>query len=378
MKDPNTDRDTERVKDLLSRAAPRHPDTAGRASAVLERARRSRTRRGVLGGAAIALVAAAVVITPSFLSTSPTTNDASPDDPDRTAPTRVQPADSLDPLTADPCPDAPIDIEGADSLDQPASKVSSVRLCPALLPHVQGTEPKEDIVSSWIAPVDALTDGAGDFVHALSEAPAMDPAECAAASVVWDPFALVITSSDGTRTTIGAYAPICYGIEIGGTTVSSGVVTDLFVEALAQQREELAPPGSVDVQCPVKGDEQQSTFHKYTGDPSVSTPLQDDVRAGIVCIQDPADVRGYVNSEGPLSSDQLDLILGDIEENSDGEDGECTDDGVTRVLRLVTDWGDVMSWVDSGCAGGFQYSGSFWDPSDEAEGVIQQALGGIS
>ena len=362
MKDKPVDRDVDRMRELLARTPPADPGATGRADAVVQRVRRDRRRRGVIGGAAVALFAAAVIVTPHFLETSPTTNDAT----DPTNGAKV--SENTDPWTTDPCPGEPIDVSGRDFVDSLPEGAESVRLCRAVLPHLLGGESKQDVLSSWEAPQGALVGSPDDFLRAVKAAPDWDPAECAAANWVSDPFALVVTYAEGA-TVIGAQAPICTAVTIGGRAIGSDQVVAAFVGALQAQQTSAPESAPAPPDCAALQEQKLSTFEiDQLGGPAVS---------GVVCYTvDPQGAQEYANDKGVLSEDQISAIESDMKSNRDASRGMCIDTGPTRVIRLADAWGNVTSWVDDRCTGDFASPTGIWSPSDDAEQVIADALGG--
>jgi hypothetical protein len=75
-----------------------------------------------------------------------------------------------------------------------------------------------------------------------------------------------------------------------------------------------------------------------------------------------------------LSVTQTDLIAADIAANTGSEDGEFEPLDVDRAVMLVDKWGDVSTWIETGCEGGFSNGSDFWNPSAEAEEVLADAL----
>jgi hypothetical protein len=361
VKDKPVERDVERMRELLARTPPADTGAAGRADAVVKRARRDRRRRGIVGGVAVAAFATAVIVTPHLLKTSPTTNEA-------TDPTNGVGARAGDPLTTDPCPAEPIDISQADVVPALPSGAESVRLCRAVWPHVQGAKAKVDLVSSWQAPLDALVVNPDSFVEAVAEAPVWDPAECSAVRPVPDPFAVVVTYADETKV-LGAVAPVCSTIDIGGRQVGSDEVVAAFKTSLQSQREVLAAPKLVEPDCGSSSQQKLSTFEidRFAGPTT----------AGVVCYTvDPMGSREYANDEGALTDDQIALIESDMQANRAASRGRCIDSGPVRVIRFADEWGDVTSWVDDRCTGDFASAVGTWSPSAEAERAIADALGG--
>lgn len=368
MKDKPVDRDVDRMREMLARTPPADRGAAGRADAVVDRARRrrSRKRRGVVGALAVGTFAAVVIVTPHLLRTSPTTNDAT--DPTNGAEV-AHPTAGPDPWLTDPCPVNPIDISEADSVQDLPTGAESVRLCRAVMPHVLGSNGKQDLVSSWDAPPDALVKDPDGFVRAVVAAPTWDAGECAAADWVDDPFAIVVTYADETRV-IGSRAQVCNGITIGGRRIGSDSVIAAFVDGLEIQGSSLGEPTPIPPTCGTVRGQKVSTFDVD----QISGPA----KTGVACYTvDPQGPREYTDDEGLLTDDQVAALQDDIRANP-GEFSElgCQDTGPVRVIRLVDGRGNVTAWVDDRCSGDFTGPAGIWSPSVAAEQIIADALGG--
>lgn len=364
MKEPSTDRDAARLRALLDSAAPEDEATAGRADAAVRRSRRNRARKGVAGGIVIGAVAAAVVITPHFLETSPTTNEYT--DPSN----GVDVVEEGSAFAADPCPRRPIDVSDPTVVPRLPSDPGSIRLCTA---SMEVPWDKEPATSMFVPPADALVTETEEFVDAVDGAPGYDAAECAAVDYAWSPFALVLTGQDGGQVVLGAAAPICNAVEIGGRQVSVDWLTATFMDALAVQRDAMGEPVDVPLPaCPPDAEHAYSTFvndEPTAFEDGASTPTPTTPTAGVICA-----IGGGGVSRGELDADEVRMLVEDIEANQSGEDGECVDLDVVRVLRLVDAWGDVTTWTESGCEGGYQHDGSFWTPGTEAEAILTAAF----
>lgn len=363
MKDKPADKDVDRMRELLARTPPADPALAGRAEAVVQRARRDRRRRGVIGGVAVALFAAAVIVTPHFLKTSPTTNEAT--DPSNGAEVTQT---GLDPSTTNPCPPEPIDISEAGSVASLPTGAESVRVCPAVWPHIQGSASKQDLLSSWVAPPDALVESPDKFIDAVNAAPTWDPDTCAAADWVNDPFAVVVTYADGA-VVFGAQAPICNAVKIGGREIGSDSVVSSFVEAVKAQDSSSVDPTQDQPTCGSVDEQKKSTFEAdQIAGPTV---------AGVVCYAvDPNGGREYADDEAVLNKDQIAVLEADVKAHPDTSAGMCIDTGPVRAIRFVDERGNVTAWVDDHCTGDFFSPVGGWSPSAEAEQIIADALGG--
>jgi len=204
------------------------------------RTQQQRTRQGAVGGIAIVAVAAVVLIAPTFISTSPTTNDAT-DTGDRTETTSDR--TPADPFATTPCPPGPDELGARRKVGPTIGRDAvSVRLC-------LGRELDMDEVA-WRAPVDALvqTDAFLDAVAALDPP---DESRCRAVRLVPDPVLLVVGYPDGRTEYASTSADTCSTVQVGGPRSSRAVVA-AWLDALEAQRAELATTTApdVDVQCP--------------------------------------------------------------------------------------------------------------------------------
>lgn len=373
MKERSDHRDVDRMRELLARTPPEGPGVAGRADAVVERARRARTRkrRGAVGAGVVAVIAAAVIVTPHFLETSPTTNEAT--DPTNGTGTSVQhPTSRPDPWTTNPCPVNPIDISAADKVPDLPTGAETVRLCPAVLPHVQGSASKQDVVSTWAAPPEAVVKDPDGFVAAVATAPDWNPGECAAVDWVTDPYAIVVTYRDQTRV-LGAGAPICTSVSVADRAIGSADVLSAYVAALKAQGSSVAQVQPADPTCGTDGEQTLSTFDvdQIAGEPT----------AGVVCYNPgPAGDRVFAEDSGALTPEQLATLVSDIEMNTRPSSGmHCMAEvEPNRVLRLVDARGNVTAWVADRCSGEFESPFGAWKPTAVSEQILTDALGGAA
>src|SRR5690242_3322656 len=229
MKDPKRDQDAERLRALLTGAAPQGPNDPGRANRVAARGRRDR-RRLVTAGV-IGAVAAAVIITPQVLNHARTSDmrDNAANQPTATATTALEDEGSAA-MTATPCPDNPALVPDDGAEQTLPSDADTVRLCVVRLPGAGPT--------AWSGPQDALTVQTSAFVAAVADLPAADPERCAAIRVTPDPYSLLVGRSGSDDHTVFVTNP-CNDIVLDGVAHESGAVLDAFFDALAQQRETL-------------------------------------------------------------------------------------------------------------------------------------------
>jgi len=361
VKDKPVERDVDRMRELLARTPPADPALAGRADAVVRRARASRRRRGVIGGIAVAVFAAAVIVTPHFLKTSPTTNEAT--DPSNGA-TLVDQAD--DDLLANPCStDDPID----GPTDTIPAAVAFLRLCTTDYP---GSEP-----ATWAPPLDALVQ-TDLFFQRMAAEQAARPDRCATANPVPDPLQFVFVTLDGKKGVASALNT-CEDVSVSGTAYPVTAVLSAYFGALDAQREERRPPADIDASCPPEPAPDSWTW-PLEPDTRMSGRFLPSAVSGVVCYMvDPMGGREYADDQGELSATQLAVVVDDMAARKTAEptsDGGCTDSGPTRIVVLVDEWGDRQSWVDAVCSGEFTGAGQYWIPSASAEDVITSALGG--
>ena len=234
MKDQRPDgRDVERVRELLNEAAPQDTRASYRAESVVRRGRRARTSRGVVSALAVGVAAAAVIIGPSLIDSSPVTNEAT--DPSNGVATRPSdpPAGShLNPY-ANPCPDSPIEIRSASDpvLElQPTDVI--VRLCRA------GAAGE---VSAWDPPADALVSDVDGFAAKVAELPAAPVDYCPTARPAPQPFALQVTDEAGETETLTSLLTTCGTVTVNSKRVSTEGLLEVFRLALTAQRATLQP-----------------------------------------------------------------------------------------------------------------------------------------
>lgn len=234
MKDQRPDgRDVERVRELLNEAAPQDTRASYRAESVVRRGRRTRTRNGVASALAVGVAAAAVIIGPSLIGSSPVTNEAN--DPNIGVATRPSdPSAGSDPDPyANPCPDSPIEIRSASDpvLElQPTDVI--VRLCRA------GTGGE---VSAWDPPADALVSDVDGFAARVAELPAAPVDYCPTKRAAPSPFALRVTDEAGETETLTSLLTTCGTVTVNSKRVSAEGLLEVFRLALTAQRATLQP-----------------------------------------------------------------------------------------------------------------------------------------
>lgn len=183
MKDMRPDRDPERLRALLDKAAPAAPSDARRMDGVRGLRRRGRWQGATLAATAVAAVALSVIIVPHFFSTSPVSTASSPPvlpPAGRSAPNRLPAA--LPPvydskrarpghLPALTCPVAgraysPASVQWNGLIPSGAVRA---KLCP-LHPSSRGIDP------TWLAPAGELTTRIGELVTRI-DASRPEPAD---------------------------------------------------------------------------------------------------------------------------------------------------------------------------------------------------------
>lgn len=227
MKEPNADRDIEWVRRALQTAAPPDAANAGRADEVARRGRQARARNGIASAAAVGLAAAAVIIGPHFIDSSPVTNSAS--GPSPTGVTTMSPTGADDNPYADPCPADPVTVSGppARNILLPPDVVV-VRLCRA-----QGS----GVSSAWQPPQDALVQEVHGFIGWVAQLPKAPVDPCPAARVAPRPFALQFTDTSGHTQTFSSMMTTCGTVTVNFHRVASDRLLGLFRQSLERQRE---------------------------------------------------------------------------------------------------------------------------------------------
>jgi hypothetical protein len=344
--------DHERLRDLLELTAPTDPDvTPGvRATRVVRRGRAARRRDRVLVAGAAAAVLAAAVAVPLALRGDDGPQVAAP------APEAVAcPADPIDASRAQ-------GLDGETALDQvrersrssdaPLGEVTSVRACATAEP------------GSALPAAPLVGDAAVAFADEVSALPPYAfPAECAAMTVMPDPWALLIGRADGNPVVLASSVRRC------GTVVVGGVDRDAAAVIAAFERHASTP---VALACP-EGDRLAEGAPTGNGSFDLAGAV-----AGVVCYrEDPWGSREYAGESGELTPEQVAVLRDDLRARSGFEPrGTCADTGPQRLVLLADAGGDRVAFVDDRCGGEFDGPAGVWRPSDAAERVIREALGG--
>jgi hypothetical protein len=341
--------ENDHLRDLLQRTAPDRPELepGARAVAVARRGRAARLRdRGLVAGAAVAVLAAAIAV-PLSLG-----GDDAPD-------VATQPPAP----TAPPCPTGTIEVGPLPSLPS-LDDVVSVRSCPAAW---SGAGPAAQTDPLPTAPL--VGDAAAAFAEDVAALPAYAVSDqCALISVMPDPWALVVTTSDGDTAVLGSTMRFCSAVTVGGTERGAGDVIAAFEGNLERQR-----AGIPDLSCPTSDRlaEGAPTWNA-SFDPSTAT-------AGVACYRvDPNGRPEYAGTAGELSADQLAVVRDDLAANlgPSTENGMCVDSGPQRLVILEDAEGDQAAYVDEACTGEFVGARGYWVPGSAAADAIADALGG--
>jgi hypothetical protein len=328
--------DTDRLRDLLEQAAPAHPDLdpTTRAATVARRGRATRIRdRALVGAAAVAVVAAAVVVPLTW-------GDGGPD--------YATPA----PAIAEPCPAEPVNASSLGPV--PAlGDVVAVRSCPA-----------QDSPGDAL-PIEPLTgEHAQAFADDLATMPTgYEPAPyCAVASVEVLPWALQVQTASGELITLGSTTIRCSSVRIDGKDHSVSAVLAVFKGNLDRQQ-----AGTPALACPT-GDEllDDAALWNSSFDPAAA-------ESGIVCRRrySTTDL-GHRDWEVALTAEQLAIVRDDISPNTD--ESPCSDVIPTRLLVLQDADGDQAAWAAT-CRGGFAGPTGTWRPTALASSALDEAFG---
>ncbi|GEP36270.1 hypothetical protein NSZ01_40380 [Nocardioides szechwanensis] len=351
MTDPDA-----RLRELLDRAAPGSPDVdaASRTAAVVRRGRAARRRdRGLVAGAAAAVLALAVGV-PLALG-----GDDGP----------VEVASPPPVITAAPCPAEPIDVTAAAPIGD-LGDVVSVRSCPATWEQ-GGALP----VDPEPLPTQPLTgDAAAAFAEDVAALPPYEmPFFCATINLGPSPWALLIESADGGPTVVGSTMRMCSSVDIATTPKGVDQVIAALVGNLERQQAADLTPGADGPSCP-DGDRLAEGADTWNASFDIASATD-----GMVCyVADPLGGVEYRATEGKLHEQTLATIRDDLDARvgPEPEPSMCTDTGPQRLLVLTNDEGDRAAYVDDRCSGGFTGAQGYWQPSDAAEAAIREALGG--
>jgi hypothetical protein len=377
MKEQLPERDEDRVRELLARVVPDTPGGPDRADEIVRRGRTRRRR--TLAAAAVATAAAAVIaVPPAVLESSPATNESSP-----TAPSGSGPAPSPgEPPRAtpavNPCPTPVQDVETAGQTLPDADGLVSVRLC-KLADDTAG--PGWYDVTFWRPPADALVLDLAGFIAQLEALPDADPHRCDAVRPANDPHALYLTYADGRVVAIGSGFVGCTDLVVAGRHVDMSAAFDTYSTWLAAQRAQLDPGPATPpalAEC-AEGRAFIRAAYAPTRAPGDGFP----VVAAIACFTpDPLGPDARAES-GVFTQRQLDVLLGDLAENSTTEpsrEGMCIDTGPSTAILAVNAWGDLVPIVDNNCTGEYAFglpedAARYWVPDGESRSIIQSVLG---
>ncbi|HYF73279.1 MAG TPA: hypothetical protein VD864_10700, partial [Nocardioides sp.] len=216
--------ETDRLRDLLERTAPRSPDLTApeRAAAVVRRGRAARRRDQALVGAATLAVLAAALGVPLALSGG---------DPQEATPAPA-------PTVAEPCPAAPVDV-GTLRPVPTLGDVVAVRSCPVAGEHAEDPLPTQPITDERAAAFAADVAALPEYVM---------PSMCAVSFVISSPWALQVQTAGGELVMVGGPQRLCSSVRVAGTEVAAEHVVAAFLGNLAGSPATLAcPTGDEDV-----------------------------------------------------------------------------------------------------------------------------------
>ncbi|GAA5140710.1 hypothetical protein GCM10023340_01280 [Nocardioides marinquilinus] len=306
----------DRLRDLV----PDPPAAPGRAAAAVERSRRHRRARTT---AAVVGAAAAVAVVVGAVAVLPGDEVADPVAPATPQPTRS--AGPTEPATDVECPDTTRggrQLPNLSTSPLPSNPVA-VRLCPISRSELNG----------FPASIDALEDGAEEFVAALQEKPVVEPdAERVCSADLAATYAFAIGYADGTRRIVTEEQFGCRDLEGAGPLRTSGGMTAAFVEALHDQREAQQPPGPAGLapSCPV-------TY------PAPGTPTYQlgETTAAVLCVRDPDQEGPAPWREVAVPADDLAVLVNDLTDGRYERRFPPTCPSPQLALVGVTAWGDL-------------------------------------
>ena len=358
MKDPKRDQDAERLRALLTAAAPSGPDDPNRAQRVAARGRRDR-RRAITAGV-IGLVAAAVIIVPQVLNTARTSDMRNNVTNQPT--TATQQANGSATMTTTPCPDdpplLPDDVSGAAI----PGEAASVRLCVVKLPG-------SGQATAWNPPVDALTVQTSAFLAAVADLPEADSARCDAIRVTPDPYLLLVGSSGSSAERVFV-SNTCQDVALDGVAHESDAVLGAFFDALAQQREAMHLDTSFGLSVSTEAGcgPGTDTSRQLTRGPAVTAETRFEA---LVACDTFASKEGVadLNSAWPTSTRDLHQVP------AEDVDRCPASDVVAPPTYAVTTWGDLVRFEFRACGnyvvGGYALGD---DPTDPAVARDMQFL----
>ena len=351
-----SDHPDHRLRELLDQAAPAVPDLGptDRTAAVVRRGRTARRRSRLLVAGAAAAVVGIVAVGPELVGGDGTDEANEPAAP-----------------SAAPCPGEPVDVTNPHPVDL-GTEVVSVRSCPATWDGATGRP-----IDPEGLPEGALTgDHAAAFAEDVAALPAYELSSlCASIMMAPQPWALVAARADGEPVVIGSTVTGCGSVQVGGVDRGIEGVLAAFAGNLQRQQAGGLLPGDDVATCPTDDNLTEVETDTWNGSFDVAAAT-----SGAVCYRvDPMGSREYVDLEGSLSPDQLavlrDDLLARVSAAPRTEMG-CIDTGPQRLLVLVDADGDRAGFLDRRCSGEFVGPRGYWQPSDDAERVIADALGG--
>lgn len=333
------DQDAERLRALLTAAAPDGPDDPGRAARVAARGRRDRGR--VVTAGVIGVVAAAVIITPQVLNrarTSDLRNDVT-NQPTATRSQQTTPGEEA--MATTPCSKDPLAVPDNLSDQTISEDAMSIRLCPTASAGGSG-------LTTWLAPADALlTAGVENLIDLTAREPEVSSGRCDAIRVIPDPYVFLVGMPDGSVKRVFSTSA-CSDIFIGSTRQRLGAdtVLEAFITALGAQRRSMTPPGSPPqppVHCPSSFDQRQVSPVPTTRGPKLTL---DSLFSELVLCQDGDEA----NKDVTLFNQTFPGSSRDLSTGSPDELDICPNADVAWTGGYaVTDWADVVALEFHGC-----------------------------
>lgn len=332
-----SERDTERLRDLLHRVVPDAPTPEP--GSLVRVGRRLRLRRRLAtGGAAVALVAVAAVVAPRVLPADHPAPEIATFDP------------PYDPVyDAVPCPAELPSTRTSNKTVPDLDRVVGVRLCGDATLFSKN----DDFAGpgpSYPASPDGLIDGVPKFAAAARDLPVPDRERCATVDGIASRQALALLLDDGLTVLVGQQ--FCGDNLLEGHRVDAASVVQAFLGALDTQRDDSSYGVRVDLSC-----ETHPTL-------SPARPGRERIIAAVEC-RDGGLPR-------PVDSDAISRLqdawadpLAITQELNNHDENTCTElSERPRELLVSTDRGDVVRLYESPC-GYLVYGG--WRPGESTQ-----------
>jgi hypothetical protein len=287
----------EQLRDVLARVVPDPPDTVADPAPVVRAARvRGRMQVAVVAGVVAAVAVGGVMGGRALL------------DDGSAPPVAGEPSISADPYGALPCPD----VDELPVNGPLPERIVAVRFCAVPFNGVPASP----------GPSDALVEDLDSFRDAVAALPVADPSRCAAVDVLPTDSRLLFQLAGGSPATVPT--GFCQDVTVAGRSVDAADVTQAFLAALDQQRDDFPyaagsrPP--LDCQSPAT-----------TGP---AEPARDSLVEAVMCPAGPH--RGE-----PLDQDGL-ALLRDGWQQARPEREPCSGGVPTPDIVAGTDRGDVV------------------------------------